>query len=283
MGILNLTPDSFYATSREMDPVAAARRVSAMVNEGADIIDIGACSTRPGSAPVSADEEMRRLSAPLEAIRAACPEALVSIDTFRADVARECVERWNVDFINDISGGADPEMFATVAKAGCGYVLMHNRGFAAAERPDEDYGEDVAATVLKELAFKVGEARLAGVCNLIVDPGFGFGKTTEQNFRLLACLDAFKALGCPVLVGLSRKKMVREACECDAADSLSGTIALNAAALMNGASIIRVHDVEEGAHTARSIGRLWREAPEANFIEYYYDCDEPPARRPWKQ
>ena len=256
MGILNLTPDSFYAGSRETDAQAAALRARKMIEEGADIIDIGACSTRPGSAPVSEEEEMMRLEGPLTEIRRALPKAVISVDTFRSSIARECMARLGVEIINDITGGADPAMYATVASAGACYILMHNRGASASAHPSENYGPDVVADVVSELAFKVNEARKAGICNLIVDPGFGFAKDTGQNYAILSRLECLKELGCPILVGLSRKRMAREACGCDVADSLVPTVALNTVALMKGAFIIRVHDVKEGVMTVKTIEAL---------------------------
>ena len=256
MGILNLTPDSFYAPSRVMQAEEAVKRVKVMLGEGADIIDIGACSTRPGSGSVPADEELHRLEAPLTAIRNAYPEAVISLDTFRADVADESIKRWKIDIINDISGGADSNMFETVGRHKVPYILMHMRGTPADMDTHCDYGEDVTADVVKELAFRLDLLRRNGVADVIVDPGFGFAKNTSQNLKLLSQLDYFKVLGCPILAGLSRKRMVREAGECDTSDALVSTVALNSVALMKGASIIRVHDVREGVQTAKTIHKL---------------------------
>lgn len=256
MGILNLTPDSFYSPSRIQSAEDAVKRVRAMLDEGADIIDVGACSTRPGSEPVSAEEELQRLEAPLSAIRDAFPEAIVSLDTFRASVADESIKRWKVDIINDISGGADSAMFETVGRHKVPYILMHMRGTPADMDSHCDYGDDVVADVVRELAFRLDTLRQHGVADVIVDPGFGFAKNTEQNLRLLSHLDYLKVLGCPILAGISRKRMVREAGECDASDAMVSTVALNSVALMKGASIIRVHDVREGVQTAKTIYKL---------------------------
>ena len=256
MGILNLTPDSFYAPSRIQSAEEAVKRVRAMLDEGADIIDVGACSTRPGSEPVSAEEELQRLEAPLSAIRDAFPEAIISLDTFRASVADDAIKRWKVDIINDISGGADSAMFETVARNKVHYILMHMRGTPADMDSHCDYGDDVVADVVRELAFRLDILRQHGVADVIVDPGFGFAKNTEQNLRLLSHLDYLKVLGCPILAGISRKRMVRKAGECDASDALVSTVALNSVALMKGASIIRVHDVREGVQTAKTIYKL---------------------------
>ena len=257
MGILNVTPDSFFASSRVMKPEEAVRRVRAMLQQGADIIDIGACSTRPGSQSVGAEEELQRLEEPLEAIRKAFPDAILSVDTFRASVAGECVRRWNVDIINDVSGASDPEMIPLVTRSKAAYVLMHTRGTPADMDSRCNYGEDVVADVVEDLAFRLDALHRGGACNVIVDPGFGFAKTTRQNLMILDRLEDFGVLGCPVLVGISRKRMAREAGECDLEEALTSTVALNTVALMKGASIIRVHDVREGALVAKTIGNLW--------------------------
>lgn len=256
MGILNITPDSFYEGSRVMDAAEISGRVAEMIADGADIIDVGACSTRPGSVPVGAEEELSRLIEPLKMIREAFPETILSVDTFRASVAEECLNHGLADIINDVSGGREEGMLDTVARHGAVYVLMHTRG-----TPDNmdslcDYS-DVTAEVIKELAFKLNDLRKAGICNVIVDPGFGFAKTNRQNYALLENLDYFKELGCPLLVGVSRKRMVRGSASQESEDALTGTIALNTVALMKGASIIRVHDVKEAVVTRDLVTKLW--------------------------
>lgn len=256
MGILNITPDSFYEGSRVMDAAEISVRVAEMIADGADIIDVGACSTRPGSFPVGAEEELSRLIEPLKMIRETFPETLLSVDTFRASVAEECLNHGLADIINDVSGGREEGMLDTVARHGAVYVLMHTRG-----TPDNmdslcDYS-DVTAEVIKELAFKLNDVRKAGIYNVIVDPGFGFAKTNRQNYALLENLDYFKELGCPVLVGVSRKRMVRGSASQESEDALTGTIALNTVALMKGASIIRVHDVKEAVVTRDLVTKLW--------------------------
>lgn len=256
MGILNVTPDSFYSGSRTPSAAEALMRARVMLAEGADILDIGACSTRPGSEPVSADEELERLMPALTAIREHFPEAVISVDTFRARVAEECLKSGKADIINDVSGGEDPAMFDVVSRHGAIYILMHSRGNPNNMDSLCNYG-DVTADVVSELAFSLDEARKAGICNVIIDPGFGFAKTTRQNLQLLVNLDRLKVLECPILAGLSRKRFVRESGECELADSLTPTIALNSAALLKGASIIRVHDVREAVLTAKTIGKLW--------------------------
>lgn len=257
MGILNVTPDSFHAESRTEVPRAAVARVKDMLEAGADIIDIGACSTRPGSIPVSEEQEMSRLTPILEAVRSSFPDACLSIDTFRACVAEECLRRWDVAIINDISGGGDPAMFRVVTDQDAAYVLMHMRGMPS-DMDDRCIYVNVVADVISELAFRLNEARIAGICNVIIDPGFGFAKNTEQNLTILKHLDAFKVLGCPLLAGMSHKRMTRPECKPGVpAPGPATTIALNAIAIEKGASIIRVHDVREGVLTAQIIGRLW--------------------------
>lgn len=256
MGILNVTPDSFYEESRVLEPREFLARAGEMLSAGADILDVGACSTRPGSNPPSEEEELRRLENVLPALRKEFPDAVLSVDTYRSRVAEECIVRWKADIINDAGGGCDPAMFETVGRHGVAYVLMHTRGTAETMDSHCDYPDGVVSGVLTELAFRMADARRAGICNLFVDPGFGFAKTTSQNYELLARLDELKVLGAPLLVGLSRKRMVREAAGCAAADSLPATTALNAVAIMKGASIIRVHDVGSALQCARAVSSV---------------------------
>lgn len=245
MGIVNVTPDSFYPGSRTADGEALRRRVREIRSQGADAVDIGGYSTRPGAGEVSADEEMRRLERGLAVVREEWPDAIVSIDTFRADVARKCVEQWEAGIINDISGGdLDPAMFGTVADLQVPYILMHTRGNPRTMQQMCSY-TDVAAEVLTDLAMKCSRLRLSGVNDIIIDPGYGFAKTVEQNYALLARQADFKALGCPILAGLSRKSMIFRPLGITPAESLNGTSILNTIALLNGADILRVHDVKE--------------------------------------
>ena len=244
MGILNVTSDSFYAGCRAEDEEAVAARVRAIRDEGADCIDIGACSTRPGSEPVDEELELSRLLGAIAIVRREWPEAVVSIDTFRASVARKCVEA-GADIINDISGGTmDPDMMDTVAELRVPYILMHMRGVPATMQRFTDY-EDVTADVITELAYSIRGLRERGVCDIIVDPGFGFAKDADQNYRLMADLEEICRIGLPVLVGISRKSMIWRPLGITPAEALPGTIALNTAALLKGASILRVHDVAE--------------------------------------
>lgn len=258
MGIINVTPDSFYSDSRVADPRAVAERAMLMLRDGADILDVGGCSTRPGAPDVSPDEEYRRLASGLEAIRRVAPDAIISVDTFRADVAERCVRDWGVQIINDIGGGTlDDKMWQTVADLRVAYILMHMRGTPATMGDCCQY-DDVTADVIRDLAFKADTLRDMGVADIIIDPGFGFAKTSEQNFRLLADLAEFKKMGMPLLVGLSRKTMIWKNLGITPADSLYGTVALHTVAMMNGADIIRVHDVRPAADSARLLAMLPR-------------------------
>ena len=244
MGIINVTPDSFYSASRVNDEAALVERVRQMVADGADVLDVGACSTRPDSQSVDAQGEMQRLQWALAVIRREAPDVLISVDTFRADVARRCVEQWGADIINDISGGTlDEEMFSTVASLGVPYVLTHTRGTPATMSSMTDYG-DVAADVLEWMARRIDELRQMGVADVIADPGFGFAKDVEQNYRLLTCLGAFHALNAPLLVGVSRKRMVYMPLGITPDEALNGTTVVNTMALERGAHILRVHDVK---------------------------------------
>lgn len=249
MGILNATPDSFYSDSRVMDAEAIAERALAMVADGADILDIGACSTRPGAENVGLAEEMKRLDVAVRAVRAAVgPSVVISVDTFRAQVAKHCVEELGVDIVNDISGGdLDPLMHNTIAQLQVPYVVMHTRGTPATMQQLTNYDGDVAAVVLEELARKIDTLYQLGINDVIADPGFGFAKTVEQNYRLLSHLEAFHALDVPLLVGLSRKSMIQRVLNCTAAAALNGTTVVNTIALMKGAHIVRVHDVKASA------------------------------------
>ena len=256
MGIVNVTPDSFYGGSRVGTAEAVRRRVAEMRRDGADIIDIGGFSSRPGASDVSPEEEYNRLAGGLEAVRIEWPEAIVSVDTFREEVARRCVEEWGVAIVNDIGGGTlDPDMWDTVAELGVTYVLMHMRGTPATMTGLSDYG-DVTAEVLSDLAFKLAKLREAGVADVIIDPGFGFAKTVEQNYRLLADLREFRVLGAPLLAGLSRKTMIWKTLGVTADEARDGTIALDTVALMNGADILRVHDVRPAAETIKLLEQL---------------------------
>lgn len=243
MAIVNVTPDSFYSRSRTFDNDALRRRTAEILTEGADMVDIGAYSSRPGAADVSVAEETDRLCRGIEIVRSEGCRLPLSADTFRASVAENAV-RAGADIINDISGGAlDADMFDTVARLKVPYILMHMRGTPATMSSLTDY-TDVAADVTAELACGIAELHSRGVADIIVDPGFGFAKTLEQNYELLRELPEMKhLLGRPLLAGISRKSMLTRLLDIDTSDALNATTALNAMALDRGADIIRVHDV----------------------------------------
>ena len=254
MGIVNVTPDSFFAGSRTQTEDAIARRVEQLMAEGADILDIGGYSSRPGAADVSPEEECERLRLGLSVIRRVSPGAVVSVDTFRADVARMCVEEYGAAIINDISGGElDAEMFPTVARLGVPYVLMHMQG-TPQHMQDAPHYDDVLRDVFLYFARKVQQLRDLGAKDIILDPGFGFGKTLEDNYTLLAHLDEFPSVfGLPVLVGVSRKSMITKVLGITPAEALNGTSVLNTLCLTKSASILRVHDVRPAVEAVRLV------------------------------
>lgn len=256
MGILNVTPDSFYPASRTEGDAEIEARAKQIIDEGGSIIDIGAYSSRPGADDVPPEEEMRRLAHALRIIRQAVGDAVCSVDTFRADVARMCVEEYGVAMVNDISGGElDGAMFDTVARLKVPYVLMHMKGTPKDMQHDPAY-EDVLGEVMQYLAGKVATLNDKGVSDIVIDPGFGFGKTLDDNYRLMAHLDLFKELGCPLLVGVSRKSMICKLLGITADDALNGTTALDTFALMKGADILRVHDVRQAVEAVEITGKL---------------------------
>lgn len=254
MGIVNVTPDSFFEGSRTLDERSIALRIEKQIADGADFIDIGAYSSRPGAADVSPEEEIARLRTGMKVLRSVDGDIPVSVDTFRADVARVAVEELGADIINDISGGAiDGRMFQTVAELGVPYVLMHMRGTPATMQSLTEYG-DVTADVVADLSVKLRQLRLLGVSDVIVDPGFGFSKTTAQNFEMMKNLEIFDTLECPLLVGISRKSMITRTLGISSVDALAGTVALNTIALTRGAAILRVHDVLEAVQAVKLYG-----------------------------
>lgn len=256
MGIVNVTPDSFYADSRTFDSQSIYNRIADLIEQGVDAIDIGGYSSRPGAADVSAQEEYSRLASALEIIRKHFPDTIVSIDTFRADIARKCVSDWQADIINDISGGiADPEMWNTVAELKVPYILMHMRGTPKTMQSLCDYS-DVTADVIKDLAAKIDKMRQLGIADIIIDPGFGFAKTLEQNYTLMSELQEFKRLDMPLLVGISHKSMIYKALDIKPENALNGTTVLNTIALSKGADILRVHDVKEAKEAVKIINLL---------------------------
>lgn len=259
MGIINATPDSFYGTSRLQNSADISRRAAHMVECGADMIDIGAYSSRPGAADVSTEEEVRRAVMAVKAVRSACPETPISIDTFRAVVAESAAEA-GADIINDISGGTlDDDMIPTVARLGLPYILMHMRGTPATMSQLTDYSpKTVTEAVITWLAERVNVCVEHGMTDIIVDPGFGFAKTLEQNYELMRGLPLMtEALELPVLVGVSRKSMITKPLNITAAQALVPTTAVNTMALMLGASILRVHDVKAGVQTVALTQQLY--------------------------
>lgn len=250
MGILNITPDSFFSGSRTFLEEDIRRRVRKMIEEGADIIDVGGCSTRPGFTLLSHQEEWERVSLGCRIVREISSEIPLSIDTFNAYVAIKAIENFQVDIINDVSGGVDPEMFDIIAENKLPYVLTHNR-----KDGNSDYS-DVTADVIKELSWKLHELYKRGVNDVIIDPGFGFAKTLQQNFILLNELNEFIEIGCPLLVGISRKSMIYKTLDCSPEESLTGSIALDSIALEKGANILRVHDVKEAKESVKLFTKL---------------------------
>ena len=257
MGILNVTPDSFYGASRHTTEEGIAERVRQIVEEGASIIDVGAYSSRPGADDVSEAEEMERLRLALKVVRSECPDAVVSVDTFRSGVARMCVEEYGTDIINDISGGEmDGAMFQTVAQLGVPYVLMHMKGTPADMQSNPHYG-NLVGEVVAYFAERVQRLRDLGQKDIILDLGFGFGKTIDHNYELFSQMGMFADLfGLPMLVGVSRKSMIYRLLGGEPSDALNGTTALNAMALMSGANILRVHDVRECVEAVRLFEKM---------------------------
>ena len=261
MGILNVTPDSFFAESRTIETDDIRRRVDDLISQGADIIDIGGYSSRPGAPEVSTDEEYSRLARGLEAIRKYHPDTLISVDTFRADVARRCVSDWEADIINDISGGnLDAEMWPTVAELQVPYILMHMRGTPSSMQSLCDYN-DVTADVIRDLAFKIDAMHQLGIADIIVDPGFGFAKDINQNYQLMAELAQFKHINTPLLVGISRKSMIYRPLDITPQTAINGTTVLNTFALLHGANILRVHDVKEAVEAVKIIDLIKQNTP----------------------
>ena len=255
MGILNVTPDSFYSGSRMgVDEMRIGERVEEILKEGGDIIDIGAYSTRRNADDISPEEEYSRLKIGLNVIKNIDANAIVSVDTFRADVARRCVEEFGVDIVNDVSGGTlDDDMFATVANLKVPYILMHMRGTPATMQQLTEYN-DVTRDVIDDLHKKKCALNDLGIDDVIIDPGFGFSKTVEQNYEMLNRLEDFKQLDAPLLVGVSRKTMIYRTLGCTPVESLNGTTVINTISLLKGAHILRVHDVKEAVEVCKLVG-----------------------------
>ena len=256
MGILNVTPDSFYAGSRSETEKDIVQRLHQIIDEGASIIDIGGYSSRPNAEHISAEEEMNRLRNGLEIIRKHQPDAVVSVDTFRADVAKMCVEEYGVAIINDISAGQmDEQMFPTIAKLGVPYIIMHMKGTPQDMQVSPQYDH-----FLKEIFYyfseKVQKLRDLGVKDIIIDPGFGFGKTLEHNYELMNHLEEFSLFELPLLVGVSRKSMIYKLLGTTPEEALNGTTALHTIALLKGANILRVHDVKEAVESIKIVQKM---------------------------
>lgn len=253
MGILNVTPDSFYAGSRKQTEEAIAGRIEEILSEGGGMVDVGGYSSRPDAAEVSPEEEMSRLEVALRILRDHYPEVPVSVDTFRSEIARRCVEEYGAAVINDISGGEiDKAMFRTVADLRVPYILMHMRGTPQTMGQHTDYA-DLLEEVTLYFARKVRELRELGVNDIVLDPGFGFSKTLEQNYLLMRHLGDFRMFGLPLLVGVSRKRMIYQLLGGTPAESLNGTTVLHTYALLNGADILRVHDVRAAVEAVRIV------------------------------
>lgn len=260
MGILNITPDSFYAGSRMQTEAEIARRTEQILQEGAAIIDVGAYSSRPNAEHVSARGEMERLRGGLEMLRRVAPDAVVSVDTFRADVARMCVEEYGVAMINDIAAGEmDADMFRTVADLKVPYIMMHMQGTPQNMQQHPHY-ENLMREVCLYFAQKVAQLRELGVKDIILDPGFGFGKTLDHNYELLAHLEEFRLFELPLLVGVSRKSMIYKLLDTTPQEALNGTTVIDTICLLKGADILRVHDVRPAVETVRIVEAMRRNA-----------------------
>jgi dihydropteroate synthase len=257
MGVLNVTPDSFYDGGKYTGPEAQLHQAEQMLKEGADILDVGGYSSRPGAEEVSVQEEMDRVLPLIELLRSRFPDAIISIDTFRAIVAEESI-RTGAHIINDISAGEDDaEMFETVARLQVPYIMMHKKGSPKDMQLDPQY-EDVAKELLQYFSFRIEKLRELGIHDIIIDPGFGFGKTLAHNYQLLKKLYLFRMLGCPLMAGASRKSMINKILHTKPENALNGTTVVNTLALMQGVDILRVHDVKQ-AKEALKIVRYYRE------------------------
>ena len=259
MGILNVTPDSFFAGSRKQTEADIMSRASEIAAQGGTIIDVGAYSSRPGADFVTEEEEMRRFAMALPLVRKAVGDDVpVSVDTFRASVARMCVEEYGADIINDIAAGEmDKDMFRTVADLKVPYIMMHMQGTPADMQLNPHY-DDLFGEVFGYFERKVEQLRELGVNDIILDPGFGFGKTLEHNYRLMAHMEEFEMFGLPLLVGVSRKSMIFRLLGTTPAEALNGTTVLDTVALMKGADIVRVHDVREAVETVKIVSEIKR-------------------------
>jgi dihydropteroate synthase len=257
MGVMNLTPDSFYEGSRlKLNKEEVLGRAQQMITDGADILDIGGYSSRPGAANISIEEEIQRIEDPIHWIREEFPEIIISVDTFRSEVARRGIEA-GAHMVNDISGGSlDPNMYETISELSVPYIIMHMQGTPQNMQGKTDY-ENILREILNYFSEKLHIIREFGIKDVIIDPGFGFAKTLEQNYFLLKNLELFDMINLPILVGLSRKSMIYKLLKVEPSEALNGTTALNMVALMKGANILRVHDVKEANETRKLFKQLY--------------------------
>ena len=256
MGVLNITPDSFYRGSRLNSEAEIIDRASEMLQSGAAILDIGGYSSRPGADDIPEKEELKRVTGALKILRREFPSAILSLDTFRSSIADIAILEYGVDIINDVSAGTiDDKMFDIIEKHGVPYILMHMRGNPQNMQNNPVY-DDIVTEIIRWFSAKKHELVLRGVRDIIIDPGFGFGKTIEHNFILLNNLERFNILDLPVLAGLSRKSMIWKTLGVSPEESLNGTVVLNTIALLKGVSILRVHDVSEAVEAVKLVGRL---------------------------
>ena len=261
MGILNVSPDSFYAASRKHTELDIKQRALQIIDEGGTIIDVGAYSSRPNAKHITTEEEMDRLHFGLKIINETIPNAVISVDTFRADVARMCVEEHGVAIINDIATGQmDENMFETISDLNVPYIIMHMQGTPQTMQKNPHY-DNLLKEVLEYFAHKVGRLQELGVKDIILDPGFGFGKTVTHNYELLAALDEFSIFDLPILVGVSRKSMIYNLLDISPDEALNGTSVINALSLERGANILRVHDVKEAVEVVRIVNKMKESDP----------------------
>ena len=257
MGILNITPDSFFDGGKYLEEDTILKRVQDMLTDGADIIDIGAYSSRPGAVHISTEEELNRLAKALNIIRKSYPNVIISVDTFRAKIAEAVVKDFQVDIINDIAAGEmDEQMFDTMVDLNVPYIIMHMKGTPQDMQNDPNYNYDVVYEIIDYFSKKVEELKQRGLHDIILDPGFGFGKTLDHNYELLNRMKELDVFELPVLIGLSRKSMIYNLLDCTPKEALNGTSLLNMISLQNGASILRVHDVKEARECVAIYNKL---------------------------
>lgn len=267
MGIVNITPDSFFQESRKQSESEIVNRVRQILEEGGRIIDIGGQSTSPTSSLIPATEEFNRLEPALRIIRKEFPDAILSVDTFYSEVAKPAVEKYGVNIINDISGGQiDGKMFDTVARLNVPYILMHMRGTPQTMQQHTGY-DNLIQEILYYFSERIAKLNLLGVNDIIIDPGFGFSKTMDQNYQLMAYLKYFNIFEVPILAGISRKSMIYKLLECSPQESLNGTTVLNTVALLSGAAILRAHDVKEAVECVKIAKKISNSVICSNTLE----------------